>query len=125
MGRERYPVAKSLLITADGGGSNGSRVRLWKLELQKLADELDIPISVSHLPPGIGKWNKIEHRLFSFITRRAIYGLLFQLAIALFLLAFLGLGISLWPDVATLWQAASSPPTLAFVGIGTAVICPS
>ena len=55
-------------ITADGGGSNGSRVRLWKLELQKLADELDIPISVCHLPPGTSKWNKIEHRLFSFIT---------------------------------------------------------
>ena len=68
MGRERYPVAKNLLITADGGGSNGSRVRLWKLELQKLADELDIPITVCHLPPGTSKWNKIEHRLFSFIT---------------------------------------------------------
>ena len=61
-------MAKSLLITADGGGSNGSRVRLWKLELQKLADELDIPITVCHLPPGTSKWNKIEHRLFSFIT---------------------------------------------------------
>jgi hypothetical protein len=68
MGRERYRAAKSLLITADGGGSNGSRVRLWKLELQKLADELDIPITVCHLPPGASKWNKIEHRLFSFIT---------------------------------------------------------
>ena len=56
MGRERYPKAKSLLITADGGGSNGSRVRLWKLELQKLADELDIPISVCHLPPGTSNW---------------------------------------------------------------------
>jgi hypothetical protein len=68
MGRERYPKAKSLLITADGGGSNGSRVRLWKVELQKLADELRIPITVCHLPPGTSKWNKIEHRLFSFIT---------------------------------------------------------
>jgi hypothetical protein len=68
MGRERYPQAKSLLITADGGGSNGSRVRLWKIELQKLADELGIPITVCHLPPGTSKWNKIEHRLFSFIT---------------------------------------------------------
>jgi hypothetical protein len=66
MGRARYPKAKSLLITADGGGSNGSRVRLWKL--QKLADELDVPITVCHLPPGTSKWNKIEHRLFSFIT---------------------------------------------------------
>jgi DNA-binding phage protein len=68
MGRERYPKAKSLLITADGGGSNGSRVRLWKVELQKLADELAMPITVCHLPPGTSKWNKIEHRLFSFIT---------------------------------------------------------
>lgn len=68
MGRERYPDAKSLLITADGGGSNGSRVRLWKLELQKLADDLGVPITVCHLPPGTSKWNRIEHRLFSFIT---------------------------------------------------------
>ena len=57
-----------MLITADGGGSNGSRVRLWKVELQKLADEFRIPITVGHLPPGTSKWNKIEHRLFSFIT---------------------------------------------------------
>jgi Rhodopirellula transposase DDE domain len=68
MGRERYANARSLLITADGGGSNGSRVRLWKLELQKLADELGLAITVCHLPPGTSKWNKIEHRLFSFIT---------------------------------------------------------
>jgi Rhodopirellula transposase DDE domain len=68
MGRERYPNARSVLITADGGGSNGSRVRLWKLELQKLADELGVPITVCHLPPGTSKWNRIEHRLFSFIT---------------------------------------------------------
>jgi hypothetical protein len=68
MGRERYPTARTLLITADGGGSNGSRVRLWKLELQKLADELDLTITVCHLPPGTSKWNRIEHRLFSFIT---------------------------------------------------------
>ena len=69
MGSERYPNAERLLITADGGGSNGARVRLWKVELQKLADELEIPISVSHFPPGTSKWNKIEHRLFSFITK--------------------------------------------------------
>jgi len=69
MGRCLYPNASSLLITADGGGSNGYRVRLWKLELQKLADELRIPITVCHLPPGTSKWNKIEHRLFSFITK--------------------------------------------------------
>jgi hypothetical protein len=68
MGRERYPQAETLLITADGGGSNGSRVRLWKVKLQKLADELGISITVCHLPPGTSKWNKIEHRLFSFIT---------------------------------------------------------
>ncbi len=68
MGSERYPNANSLLITADGGGSNGSRVRLWKVELQKLADELGVSITVCHLPPGTSKWNKIEHRLFSFIT---------------------------------------------------------
>jgi hypothetical protein len=58
-----------LLITADGGGSNGSRVRLWKRELQKLANELGLDIVVSHLPPGTSKWNKIEHRLFSFISQ--------------------------------------------------------
>ncbi len=69
MGQERYPHARSLTITADGGGSNGSRVRLWKVELQKLADELGIAITVLHLPPGTSKWNKVEHRLFSFISR--------------------------------------------------------
>lgn len=68
MGKDLYPDAKKLVITADGGGSNGSRVRLWKVELQKLADELNIPIYVSHFPPGTSKWNKIEHRLFSFIS---------------------------------------------------------
>ena len=68
MGSVRYPRATSLTITADGGGSNGSRVRLWKIELQKLADELGLTITVHHLPPGTSKWNKIEHRLFSFIT---------------------------------------------------------
>jgi len=57
------------LITADGGGSNGSRVRLWKLELQRLADETGLAIAVSHFPPGTSKWNKIEHRLFSFISK--------------------------------------------------------
>lgn len=68
MGREAYPAATSLLITADGGGSNGSRPRLWKTELQALANELGIPISVCHFPPGTSKWNKIEHRMFSFIS---------------------------------------------------------
>ena len=69
MGRERYADAHSLTITADGGGSNGSRVRLWKSELQKLADELGLSVTVLHLPPGTSKWNKIEHRLFSLISR--------------------------------------------------------
>lgn len=69
MGQDRYPTARELLITADCGGSNGyRRVRLWKVELQALADELQIPISVCHLPPGTSKWNRIEHRLFSHIT---------------------------------------------------------
>jgi Rhodopirellula transposase DDE domain len=68
MGQTRYPNATRLLVTADGGGSNGYRVRLWKIELQKLASMLNIPITVCHLPPGTSKWNKIEHRLFSFIT---------------------------------------------------------
>ena len=69
MGRQTYPDARQLLITADSGGSNGARVRLWKLELQKLADETGLEISVCHFPPGTSKWNKIEHRLFSFITK--------------------------------------------------------
>ena len=69
MGQPLYPHATSLLITADGGGSNGYRLRLWKVELQQLANELGIVIRVCHLPPGTSKWNKIEHRLFSFITR--------------------------------------------------------
>jgi len=69
MGRERYPEATKLLITADGGGSNGSRVRLWKTELQRLADETKLEISVCHFPPGTSKWNKIEHRMFSYISQ--------------------------------------------------------
>jgi hypothetical protein len=68
MGREVYPQAKRLLITADGGGSNGSRCRLWKMELQRLADETELRISVCHFPPGTSKWNKIEHRMFCYIT---------------------------------------------------------
>ena len=68
MGQTRYPRTTHLLVTADGGGSNGHRVRLWKVELQLLANTLGFPITVCHLPPGTSKWNKIEHRLFSFIT---------------------------------------------------------
>ena len=68
LGQKRYPAATRLMITADGGGSNGYRVRLWKAELQGLANALRLPITVCHLPPGTSKWNKIEHRLFSFIT---------------------------------------------------------
>jgi hypothetical protein len=69
LGAPRYPAARRLLITADCGGSNGVRVRLWKRELQVLADELAIAISVCHLPPGTSKWNRIEHRMFAFITQ--------------------------------------------------------
>jgi transposase len=68
MGSEMYTAAKRLLICADGGGSNGYRLRLWKVELQRLADETDLEVTVSHFPPGTSKWNKIEHRLFSHIT---------------------------------------------------------
>ena len=69
MGRHAYPGATWLLITADGGGSNGSRSRLWKFELQKLADALGLRICVCHFPPGTSKWNKIEHRMFCHITQ--------------------------------------------------------
>lgn len=69
LGRERYPTMRRLLITADGGGSNGVRVRLWKLELQKLADETGLTLDVCHYPPGTSKWNKIEHRLFCHISQ--------------------------------------------------------
>jgi hypothetical protein len=68
LGRLRYPEARRLVITADGGGSNGWRLRLWKYELQSLADEIGLDIEVHHLPPGTSKWNAIEHRLFSFIS---------------------------------------------------------
>jgi hypothetical protein len=68
MGSRNYPKATELLITADGGGSNGSRCRLWKVELQSLVNETGLSISVSHFPPGTSKWNKIEHRMFSHIT---------------------------------------------------------
>ncbi len=68
LGRERYPNAKTLTITADCGGSNGNRIRLWKTELQRLADATGLSLQVLHFPPGTSKWNRIEHRLFSFIT---------------------------------------------------------
>ncbi len=68
LGYEQYFDLDELFITADGGGSNGHRTRLWKLELQQLADEIAVPITVCHYPPGTSKWNKIEHKLFSFIT---------------------------------------------------------
>jgi hypothetical protein len=68
MGQATYPAAERLLITADCGGSNGNRVRLWKTELQRFADETGLSVTVCHLPPGTSKWNKIEHSLFSFIT---------------------------------------------------------
>ncbi len=68
MGQRVYPGAKDLLITADGGGSNGVRVRLWKVVLRKLSDELGLAIHMRHFPPGTSKWNKIEHRMFCHIT---------------------------------------------------------
>jgi len=69
LGQARYPGASTLTITADGGGSNGHRLRLWKTELQQLADQTGLQIQVCHFPPGTSKWNKIEHCLFSFIAR--------------------------------------------------------
>lgn len=69
MGKQTYPDAKELLITADGGGSNGSRNRLWKIELQKFANKTQLAVVVCHFPPGTSKWNKIEHRMFSHITK--------------------------------------------------------
>jgi hypothetical protein len=68
VGLKRYPEAREIFITADAGGSNGYRSLVWKYELQRLADKLDVAIRVSHLPPGTSKWNKVEHRLFSFIS---------------------------------------------------------
>jgi len=69
LGAKAYPQARTLLIVADSGGSNGTRVRLWKWELQRLADTTGLTIHVSHLPPGTSRWNRIEHRLFAFITQ--------------------------------------------------------
>ncbi len=68
MGRRRYPDTKELLVTADGGGSNGYRSRVWKMELQKIANDTGLVISVCHFPPGTSKWNKIEHRMFCHIA---------------------------------------------------------
>jgi hypothetical protein len=69
MGKEAYPGATGIYITADSGGSNGARVRLWKVKLQKLSNELGLTLKISHFPAGTSKWNKIEHRLFSFISK--------------------------------------------------------
>jgi Rhodopirellula transposase DDE domain len=69
MGCQRFPRARELMITADGGGSNSHRSRLWKVALQELADRIDLKLRVCHFPPGTSKWNKIEHRLFSYITQ--------------------------------------------------------
>ncbi len=68
MGSLRYPDASCLLITADGGGGNGYRIRLWKREIQRLSNELGMIIDVCHFPPGTSKWNKIEHQMFSFVS---------------------------------------------------------
>jgi hypothetical protein len=69
MGAARFPRARKLMITADGGGSNSSRNRLWKISLQELANEMQLPVHICHFPPGTSKWNKIEHRMFSFISK--------------------------------------------------------
>jgi hypothetical protein len=69
MGRVVYPKAEELLIIADGGGSHGSRTKLWKRELQQLANDTSLKVAVSHFPPGTSKWNKIEHRMFAYITQ--------------------------------------------------------
>ena len=69
MGRERYPATRKVMVTADCGGSNGPRLRLWKVELQRLADETGLTFQVCHYPPGTSKWNKIEHRMFCHITQ--------------------------------------------------------
>ena len=88
VGRAQYPQATRLLISADGGGSNGSRVRLWKWELQQLADETGLSITVCHLPLGTSKWNKIEHRLFAWNSQNwrgkplTSYGVILQLIAA-------------------------------------------
>jgi hypothetical protein len=71
LGRERYPDATTLTLTADCGGSNSNRTRLWKVELQRLADETGLRLVVCHFPPGTSKWNKIEHRMFSFMSLNA------------------------------------------------------
>ena len=69
MGHERYPEATDLMITADGGGANSSRSHLWKVALQRFADQTNLRLWISHFPPGTSKWNKIEHRMFAFITQ--------------------------------------------------------
>ncbi len=116
MGRERYPDAKSLLITADGGGSNGWYVRLWKLELQKLADDLGVPITVCHLPPSTSKWNGSEHRLFAFITGNWRGKPLVSHAVIVQLIAATktkaGLEVRCGLGSPTLTQPASKSPTM-------------
>ena len=87
MGEQRFPHARQLLITADGGGSNSHRSRLWKVSLQNLADELGIRLFVCHFPPGTSKWNKIEHRLFSFITKNCAHRPLVNLEVIVNLIA--------------------------------------
>src|SRR5579871_10267 len=104
-GQQRYPQAKRLLITADGGGSNGSRNRLWKRELQQWADESGLALTVCHFPPGTSKWNKIEHRLFAFISQNWRARPLLSYAIILDLIANTttssGLTVESYLDTAT------------------------
>jgi len=77
VGWRHYPRAQALLVCADGGGSNGSRNRAWKYHLQQFSDQFGVPVTVCHYPPGTSKWNKIEHRMFSFILKTAVVGVQF------------------------------------------------
>ena len=106
LGRERYPLATWLLITADGGGSNGARVRLWQRELQSFANQSGLAITVTHHPPGTGKWNRIEHRLFAFITQNWRGKPLLSHAVILQLI-----GVTAHPGRWQVWVAGWRPNT--------------
>lgn len=101
MGHPLYPDAGRLLVTADGSGSNSGRNRLWKLEIQRLADELGLAISVCHFPPGTSKWNRIEHRMFCHITRnwRGRPPVSHQVIVSLIAATTTGAGLTIRPDM--------------------------
>ena len=115
LGRQRYPDASALTITADCGGSNGNRTRLWKTELQRLADETGLEICVCHFPPGTSKWNKIEHRLFSFITQNWRAKPLETLEVIINLIAALPHVPDLLPMPPTMANPTRSSPHAAIV----------